>query len=163
MIDIEGLLTESISLELGGLRDEKDTTSVLELISMIQESGIYVFMTNDMAESYAAFIANNLPVRRFMIGLAERFTMKLAMQAPDITTAASFVDSTLHTLAETTVKLRAEIQSPGSLMIGNVQASLTLTSIMDVLEGNRPFFILYLSEVTGSFRTALTQYEGKTK
>ena len=161
MTDIEGLLAESIALELNGLQKEEDIASVLEMIALIQESGIYVFMTNGMAEVYGSFIANNLAVRRFIFGLSERFIMKLAMQAPDITTASAFVDSTLASFATLITTSREQISHGKSMVIENVQSELTLESIVSVLEGNYPFLILYLSEVTGAFRAALSQFEGK--
>lgn len=163
MIDVEGLLTESIALELNGLKTEDDIHSVLEMISVIQESGIYVFMTNGMAETYASFIANNLAVRRFILGLSERFQLKLAMQAPDITKAQSFVDSTLTSLTEIVTSARGQISNQSSLAIENVQSELTLESIVSVLEGNVPFLILYLCEVTGAFRAALSQFNEGSK
>ena len=159
MIDIEEILKESVKLEISGLKDDDELKEVLELIAFIQESGIYLYMSNEMAEAFTSFTANKLSVRRFTLGLTERFLTKLAVRAPDPTSAAKFVSDTLNSLCKVTSATRSVLQNQNALLVEPIQFNLKLENIESLLDNNPAFYVLYLAEVTGVFRTAITELE----
>lgn len=159
MIDIESILVDSIVSELESLQDEESLTSVLELVGVIKSSGLYMFLTNEMLETYSDFIANKLPVRRFVIGITERFIMKLNLAAPDPTTSSIFVGEVMSGLIAVASNTRENLTLDNSVIIPEIQSNLELTEKTVVLRSNWPYLILYLAEATSAFKKALTKID----
>lgn len=157
-INFEEFLFDSILLELRSYTNEDELKEVLGLIATIEESGIYLFLSNEMAEAYADFIANKKGCRRFILGLHERFYMKLLLNAPNIVEAENFVEAAAQQIENTIQEVRHNLFSGQSLILPTIQANLNLEESMSILENNRPLVVLYLASVTGSLSKALATF-----
>ena len=154
-INFEELLLESVLLELRSFTKEEDLKEVFELIATVEESGIYLFLSNEMAAAYADFIANKTSCRRFILGLHERFFMKILLRAPNIREGEQFVEDVASQMERTVDEVRKNLNLTGALIIPSIQANLTLTDSTTVLENNRPMTVLYLAAAVGALSKAL--------
>ena len=154
-INFEELLLESAILELKGFQNEKDVEEVLGLIAVIEETGIYLFLSNEMALSYTDFIANKLSCRRFILGLHERFLTKLLLKSPDITSGSEFVEKTIDQIVTTLSQMRANLQRSASLVIQDIQSNLKFNDLENVLINNQAMVVLYLAAATGVLSKAI--------
>ena len=154
-INFEEILLESVLLELRSYTNEDELKEVFELIAAIEESGIYLFLSNAMAEAYADFIANKTSCRRFILGLHERFYTKLLLKAPNILEGKDFVENAAQQIERTIDEVRMNLQNSESLILPVIQANLVLSDSMMVLEHNRPMTVLYLASASGALSKAI--------
>lgn len=166
---VRQLLEEAIRLELNSVSSEDEMKSILELHLTIEKSGVYLLLSAEGIKTVTDFVSNHLSVRRFLLGLSERFMVNLHLALFDsnlspkmvpVTVVQGFVGQIIAMLLE----IRHLQYKPGlggksqSLLLDEIRASLTADKLDEILKANNFLTVYYLAEITGAMANVIADF-----
>lgn len=166
---IRDLLEEAIRLELNSVSSEDEMKSILELHLTIERSGVYLLLSAEGIKTITDFVSNHLSVRRFLLGLAERFILNLHLSLldPGVSSKVAPINAAQGFIGQITTmvsEMRYQQYRPdlggksNSLLLGEIRASLTADKLDEILKGNNFLIVYYLAEITGAMSLVIDDF-----